>query len=849
MDASSPPRRKTFNDIGRTDSSLAQWTSEIRKLQSEVDREAEEESRRLQEEIAASRLEREKRRGSHRQSGGTPHERVADTNPRTNDDESPKDMLSTIDRQHNQRDTLKKLVGEDTAPAPVLAGPPSISPSQPTSLASIIGGKATGPRLNKHAPQHVVEDSNGRTFLASAVELPGRQVASVPLPGLQTPKSGAGNTPSTADRVDSSQNLPSTSTAMPKIPGTPARAPKPALARPSSIEMSRPKKEEKRQEISQTPPRTPTRETKPSMSSPTTKPLIGNPTPASPSSSHKVVSPPPLARPVQPSASAPRQNFKLPQNTSPSPAFLRPLPTKELTPSLTRLQGRGFVAKSVQAGGIASVDTTGQQNKPAATSSPVVGKKPTVLDRWVPVVNEPTTLPNKDASTPKPSPYKLLAPAKPSATVPNHATSQAVNPIPAFRASSSPSSTSDTFPKRSPPATGPKPSASPVALPGLSSRILPVKKSEPSANVPPMDSPVTQGSQLTSSREVKATPLNHPTRDRARKPKKTQGSQGTARTDSANGATPKQASEPLGVQMPITPPDSLGHAGARALSSPPKPMELAKPLVPSSPRPKVVRSVSDESQNKRSPCASPAASSNVARLAGAWGDNKPISAREVPAGGMSTREVQSHGPSSAIRRALPGMTSSEKFQAPLSTSGDATSGSKRPTAMEIAQGFQEHQRAGDVPAEKSSRLEAKVSTERSDDAEAATDVRNAIANWGRAAPTPGKPAAPPSLESLIARDAARIDSPTEQNEPESPVDVKSAIASWARPTSTTVPAPTTTGSPATTTSPIPRPSSAPPNPQRDPVKAERRRSNLHEKYASIILPPLAEEKTPAPTPV
>ena len=65
----SPSRRRTLNDVGK-DNNLAQWTSEIRKMQTEVDMEAEEESRRLQEEIAASRLERERRRANNRRSTG-----------------------------------------------------------------------------------------------------------------------------------------------------------------------------------------------------------------------------------------------------------------------------------------------------------------------------------------------------------------------------------------------------------------------------------------------------------------------------------------------------------------------------------------------------------------------------------------------------------------------------------------------------------------------------------------------------------------------------------------------------------------------------------------------------------
>jgi peptidoglycan hydrolase CwlO-like protein len=63
---SSQTRHKNQNDgaVGNKDSTLSAWASEIRKLQSEVDREAELEAKRLEEEIAASRLQRVQRKES-----------------------------------------------------------------------------------------------------------------------------------------------------------------------------------------------------------------------------------------------------------------------------------------------------------------------------------------------------------------------------------------------------------------------------------------------------------------------------------------------------------------------------------------------------------------------------------------------------------------------------------------------------------------------------------------------------------------------------------------------------------------------------------------------------------------
>lgn len=58
-------RRRTF-DLPKSspDAGLAEWTSKIKAIQQEVDRDEEVEQRRLQEEIAQSRLERARRRNT-----------------------------------------------------------------------------------------------------------------------------------------------------------------------------------------------------------------------------------------------------------------------------------------------------------------------------------------------------------------------------------------------------------------------------------------------------------------------------------------------------------------------------------------------------------------------------------------------------------------------------------------------------------------------------------------------------------------------------------------------------------------------------------------------------------------
>lgn len=63
--SSTASRRRTF-DLPKSspDAGLAEWTSKIKAIQQEVDRDEEKEQRRLQEEITKSRLDRARRRNT-----------------------------------------------------------------------------------------------------------------------------------------------------------------------------------------------------------------------------------------------------------------------------------------------------------------------------------------------------------------------------------------------------------------------------------------------------------------------------------------------------------------------------------------------------------------------------------------------------------------------------------------------------------------------------------------------------------------------------------------------------------------------------------------------------------------
>ena len=88
-------------------------------------------------------------------------------------------------RQLAVTDALKKLNGQTSEISSSTTQPSTASkndaptpskstslPSQPVSLAAIIGGRASGPRLNKHAPQ---EDAHDPTKFDPVSIRPGRQ--------------------------------------------------------------------------------------------------------------------------------------------------------------------------------------------------------------------------------------------------------------------------------------------------------------------------------------------------------------------------------------------------------------------------------------------------------------------------------------------------------------------------------------------------------------------------------------------------------------------------------------------------------------------------------------------------
>lgn len=357
------------------------------------------------------------------------------------------------DKQQYQSDALKKLTGDTRSPVQpnrpreiAATGLPKSTPaSQPMSLAAFMGGRATGPRLNRHAPQ---ADSHDPTLFAQRTVAAPHPIfgrGGVAMPGMTargrvtdreehepagTPTvSSRDRKPSTSQEGASSvralvQNAEERRRAVAaqkrselveaesrevrqRAISTPSAAPPSQNSTPSwkrepirdhsSTQSSRPTtpgNQSSSQGMSRSGRHTPTRPTTPSQpgrvetASPlpqarTPQPTPRTPAPRSPASTATAG----LAKPIQPT---PRKSYQGPDiqlAQSSSPGYLRTPSTKEPTPSISRLQGRGFVQSIVKAS--SQVETGPQRSAGNSSPSPVdkergrdSPKKASVLDRW-----------------------------------------------------------------------------------------------------------------------------------------------------------------------------------------------------------------------------------------------------------------------------------------------------------------------------------------------------------------------------------------------------------------------------------------------------------------------------------
>ncbi|KAG5648543.1 hypothetical protein DXG03_003154 [Asterophora parasitica] len=560
----------------KPEAGLAEWTNKIKALQRQVDADEEAEQSRLEEEIAASRLARIRR--SQGLAGGRSTSDVSklkegteDSSCREPDATSMDTPKSSAERQFNQTDALERLTGAPTTSASTSKHSVSdrFSPStrqldgtkpEAISLAAFMGGRATGPRLNKHAPQQDVHDPTQfqqrtfdyaphPTFGTGGVAMPGIAVlrdgpVKVSAVTAQAKAKSSGRVselpPTTKPYSETyerqppitrSQDIRERTVSTPYASSTPSTWAKP-LKRSSPA--TTPRLSSTSSTFGVTGHHRDSRSVSPILPKPSSHPTTA-PESADITSTPHAKSPviiPSLAGPIRPQ---PRQSIgpHIPPSAIPSKAFMRPPPQKEPTPSLSRLQGRGFVQSMVQ------VSSNLESPIPEATEKvkPNSGRKSSVLDRWQPNVSNSTTSP---PPSPDPRAVRRSFTVDPAMEKPKPFPPEP-DRKPLKPAISNPSLRQENIPPRPSPPSKPSGEDKSPAVGLGSATTLVVFKPKP-IEVPPVDefgsklSGVSQGGAKDAGFDLPAPskPLSHPTKERARKPRKSKPSpQGTSSTHAA----------------------------------------------------------------------------------------------------------------------------------------------------------------------------------------------------------------------------------------------------------------------------------------------------------------------------
>ncbi|TFK26480.1 hypothetical protein FA15DRAFT_667361 [Coprinopsis marcescibilis] len=171
-------------DFPKPESDLAEWASKIKAMQRQVDADEEAEQRRLEAEITATRQARLRRSRQFSGRGlnveGSPARNVDQWNLA-----SPTTDASAVDRPRDeaervgyQSEALRKIMGQNAVRVP------ESKPGEPVSLASFMGGRATGPRLNKHAPQQNAHDPTQFNYPDTSAPHPIFGRGGVAMPGM-----------------------------------------------------------------------------------------------------------------------------------------------------------------------------------------------------------------------------------------------------------------------------------------------------------------------------------------------------------------------------------------------------------------------------------------------------------------------------------------------------------------------------------------------------------------------------------------------------------------------------------------------------------------------------------------
>ncbi|KAK0485856.1 hypothetical protein IW261DRAFT_1329900 [Armillaria novae-zelandiae] len=587
-------------EIPKPEDGLAEWASKIKAMQQQVDADEEAEQRKLEQEIAASRLARQRRSrgtgyGSRHNSADLAKNQDYIASLKDSTPSNVDDMKSMSERQQSQVATLRKLMGSGTPPIrdePIPSPssskqsfPSSAHRAEPISLAAFMGGRATGPRLNKHAPQQDAHDPTQfeqRTkidaphpvFGSGGVAMPGMvhggkssQRAVIPS-DIRTRRP---STPTAASHVNERERSvsPQKTGSRDRTISTPSRpantvkhqvehaqerersvSPQKSAMRvrtvstpsqpPASVKFKVEQAHERERPVS--PQKTGSRDrtisassrsNNKSLSTPSQMPSSPPPrpystgrlsTPSSPSTRASSVTTPSLARPIQP---VPRLSLgpQIPASSSPSPAFLKAPPPKDPTPSISRLQGRGFVQNMVKA----SQHLEGSSSPPPLEAHRTGnGRKASVLDRW-----QPDTIREMSPSTsPQAPPMRKARTVGPTETPTRAFESRELRPVPSLPSLRTPTAS----PTRVDP---PRKGTPGLGTPGVGSATT-MMIFQPTSTEDSFAAVDELGVHRTGSKEapvLSSKPLVHPTKDRAKKPRKVKSSEPRVLIEEPSGLT------------------------------------------------------------------------------------------------------------------------------------------------------------------------------------------------------------------------------------------------------------------------------------------------------------------------
>ncbi|PBK91545.1 hypothetical protein ARMGADRAFT_1013942 [Armillaria gallica] len=705
MTSTSNITRFRSGEIPKPEDGLAEWASKIKAMQQQVDADEEAEQRKLEQEIAASRLARQRRSrgtgyGSRHNSTDLAKNQDYIASLKDSTPSDVDDTKSISERQQSQVATLRKLMGSGTPPIrdePVPSPssskqsfPSSAHRAEPISLAAFMGGRASGPRLNKHAPQQDAHDPTQfeqRTkidaphpvFGSGGVAMPGMVHGGKSSQRAVTPsdtRTRRPSTPSAASHVNERERSvsPQKTGSRDRTISTPSRpadavkhqvertqerersvSPQKSAMRvrtvstpsqpPASVKFKveqahdreRPVSPQKtgsrdrtisgssrsnnvkfqveqmqERERSVSPQKTGSRDrtmstpsgpshvararaslssisSAPSSSAPISEKSLSTPsqmpssppprpystgrlsTPSSPSTRTSSVTTPSLARPIQP---VPRLSLgpQIPVSLSPSPAFLKAPPPKDPTPSISRLQGRGFVQNMVKA----SKNLEGSSSPPPLEAHRTGnGRKASVLDRW-----QPDTIRETSPSTPPQAPpMRKARTVGPTETPTRGFDSRELRPVPSLPSLRTPTAS----PARVDP---PRKGTPGLGTPGVGSATTmmifqPSSAEDKSVSFTAVDE---LGVHRTGSKEapvLSSKPLVHPTKERAKKPRKAKSSEPrvlveepsslTEAAPSANSAVTSASPQPIdtsGLDVPSSSPETKGRPISPTARSP-----------------------------------------------------------------------------------------------------------------------------------------------------------------------------------------------------------------------------------------------------------------------------------------